>query len=331
MWTSSLLARSNLWCRDEALIEGAARQFEKYKARQEACEKEENRTFPRILHFIWLGSALPAKYLSMIDTWKHHHPTWEVILWNDENTQTFQFINESHFKLAPNFGMKSDILRYEVLSRYGGVYVDIDYECIRSLDDVVIHCDFFVGFSHTEVVEINNGLIGCVPRHPIMQLLINDIAVQTTVQAVLKNDALADTIAMFMGGGMIQQPAASTPATSSACDTISQTGPGLLTRIIYQYLMNSHDECHTYNNPLKDKKNTKPDLSPALTSDMPSEDYSRMVLFPVDVFHPVPNTVRVSLEQKSNADELRNDTKARYITENTVAIHWWQCSWQKEV
>ena len=29
--------------------------------------------------------------------------------------------------------MKSDILRYEILYKYGGVYIDTDYECVTNI------------------------------------------------------------------------------------------------------------------------------------------------------------------------------------------------------
>ncbi len=31
-------------------------------------------------------------------------------------------------------GVKSDLLNREIIYRFGGVYVDVDYECLQSLD-----------------------------------------------------------------------------------------------------------------------------------------------------------------------------------------------------
>jgi len=72
--------------------------------------------------------------------------------------------NKTAYMAAPNFGQKADILRYELLQRHGGIYVDVDMECVRSLDG--LHGKggptFYAGFSNTGTVELNNGLIGCV-------------------------------------------------------------------------------------------------------------------------------------------------------------------------
>ncbi len=71
---------------------------------------------------------------------------------------------------APNYGQKSDILRYELLHRYGGTYVDVDMECVRSLD---LHSEagptFYAGFSNTGTVELNNGLIGWVRSSDVIE------------------------------------------------------------------------------------------------------------------------------------------------------------------
>ena len=41
------------------------------------------------------------------------------------------------YSAAVNYGEKSDVLRCEILNIYGGVYVDVDFDVIKSLDDLV--------------------------------------------------------------------------------------------------------------------------------------------------------------------------------------------------
>ena len=53
-------------------------------------------------------------------------------------------------------------MHFKILERFGGVYVDIDYECIRNIDDICNRCHFFAGLSNTSVIEINNGIIGYI-------------------------------------------------------------------------------------------------------------------------------------------------------------------------
>lgn len=41
--------------------------------------------------------------------------------------------NQIAYSSAKNWGMKSDILRYEILQKFGGVYIDTDYECLLNV------------------------------------------------------------------------------------------------------------------------------------------------------------------------------------------------------
>ena len=72
-------------------------------------------------------------------------------------------------------GAKSDIWRYEILYRYGGVYLDIDYECLKSLDPLHHTSEFYATCPCGDGM-IGNGVIGSVPRHPIILECIRKIS-----------------------------------------------------------------------------------------------------------------------------------------------------------
>ena len=58
----------------------------------------------------------------------------------------------------------------QILHRLGGVYVDVDYECLRPLSSFLRRCafsglercTFLCGLSHTSLgaAEVNNGFMG---------------------------------------------------------------------------------------------------------------------------------------------------------------------------
>ena len=89
--------------------------------------------FPRIIHQIWLGPLEPP--IEAMESWKVLHPDWEYKLWNEANTPPLQ--NQDAFDQSDNYPQKSDILRYELLKRFGGVYVDSDEYCLKSIDPLV--------------------------------------------------------------------------------------------------------------------------------------------------------------------------------------------------
>jgi mannosyltransferase OCH1-like enzyme len=100
---------------------------------------------PKIIHQIWLGSPVPECFKAFMKSWELHHPGWTYILWTDEKVKTLTLYNQDLFDAATNFGEKADILRYELLYFFGGVYADCDQECLRSLDFLHHLYDFYIG------------------------------------------------------------------------------------------------------------------------------------------------------------------------------------------
>ena len=128
---------------------------------------------PKKLHMVWLGGELPARYTRFVETWKNFHPEWEFKIWNDKDAQEFDMINEVAFKNVDNMGVKSDIFRYEILYRHGGLYVDTDFECLKSFDDL-LYLDFFGG-GRTSMPYLANGLLACKPNDTFIKIIIDEI------------------------------------------------------------------------------------------------------------------------------------------------------------
>jgi mannosyltransferase OCH1-like enzyme len=128
---------------------------------------------PRIIHQIWLGSEVPEKYHCLQESFKQFHPDWEYCLWTDEMINTLQLINKDVYDSSTNYGEKSDIARYEILYRFGGVYADMDVKCLASFDEFHHYVDFYAGISplHAEVVA-ENCIVGSCPGNPILALCI---------------------------------------------------------------------------------------------------------------------------------------------------------------
>jgi len=84
----------------------------------------------------------------------------------------------SEFNASHNWGEKSDIFRAEILDRMGGLYVDVDFECIQSFDQLARKLDFFAGIEPPHIgitpkseprLTISNAIIGSCPGHPIIK------------------------------------------------------------------------------------------------------------------------------------------------------------------
>ncbi len=133
---------------------------------------------PKIIHQIWLGSKLPELFMKYTRTWVEHHlDGWEYKLWTDEDVKQLTLHNQEYFDAAQNYALKADILRLELIYQFGGVYVDIDCECLQSLDILHHTYDFYVGIQPLDAyfVQLANGLFGAIPGHPIVQHAIETV------------------------------------------------------------------------------------------------------------------------------------------------------------
>ena len=128
---------------------------------------------PRILHHIWIGpDPLPGDQRPWIKSWKRHHPGWEHRLWTEDDLPEDPIRPEILERLRAPVE-RADILRLEILYRHGGVYLDTDLECLRSLDPVLADEDF-VGVCH-KPGRITNTAIASVPGHPLLEEALGEV------------------------------------------------------------------------------------------------------------------------------------------------------------
>lgn len=126
---------------------------------------------PRTIHHIWVGPPMPDPLTAYMRTWRDLHPDWEHVLWSSFDDLTNQDAYDRAEEITPHVGqLRSDLARYEILHRHGGVYVDCDMEALRPIDDL-LSAGCFAGWE-TDGVWVNNAVLGCVPGHPLMADLI---------------------------------------------------------------------------------------------------------------------------------------------------------------
>jgi hypothetical protein len=118
---------------------------------------------PKILHFIWVGGS-ENSFLDNMKTYKKHNPDWELKLWTDHNLP--KLMNQKIYDSIPVPATKADLLRIELLYRYGGVYVDIDSICKRPIDFIEGRDIFFSTHNFHPKIEIS--CIGSIKEHTIL-------------------------------------------------------------------------------------------------------------------------------------------------------------------
>jgi len=157
--------------------------------------KTESGKIPKIVHFIWLGpKEFPRDSYQNIKSWIEKNPDYTFMMWTDRkrdeidpklHTQLmedypFSALKDEYY-LSNNYAERSDILRYEILYEEGGIYVDHDVVCYRSLDSLVNNYDLVCALEPphspkiSSSISVCNNIIATIPFHPFIKETIDHV------------------------------------------------------------------------------------------------------------------------------------------------------------
>lgn len=132
---------------------------------------------PRTFHQIWLGrQPMPREFLEWRKTWEAINLGWTLKLWDEDSLPPSRW--PGLIEKAHGYAQRSNILRYELLCREGGVYVDTDCECLRPIEPLISDCEAFVVRKKSATPRdpvFNNAILGCVPGHPLLLSLVKHL------------------------------------------------------------------------------------------------------------------------------------------------------------
>jgi mannosyltransferase OCH1-like enzyme len=150
-------------------------QWEALKNRYEIYKTKPTKQniIPKIIHQIWLGNSIPDLEKKMCEKIAQSlDSSWQYILWTEKNIKDLNFFkNFDLYNQTPNFGQKSDLLRYAVLNEMGGIYLDVDFLPVKPFDDL-LDLEFFCGIAYDKSPNVFNGLIGTTQNNPLIQDLL---------------------------------------------------------------------------------------------------------------------------------------------------------------
>ncbi|KAK2180815.1 hypothetical protein NP493_425g04018 [Ridgeia piscesae] len=173
---------------------------------------------PRIIHQTWAEGTIPSQFTPWVRSWMAQNPSWEYWFWTDADIHCFmQHHFPAYLGLYDSYHHninRADIMRYFVLYTHGGLYADLDMECVRPMDAVVLphtcvlteenHAHTYVVQHRASPANVINCLMGCRPGHPYFLDVIRELP----VQKVKGNDG----------------------------NVLDQTGPFLIDRVLRRYL-----------------------------------------------------------------------------------------------
>lgn len=136
---------------------------------------------PKNMIHIWVGNK-PAP-LKWMNSWKELHPDWNYWVFGNEGLDEIEFYTGDvipYLISKKNYVGAADVIRYELLYKYGGFIPPADSICHLSVDDL------FGDVGEMAYVVYENEIIrpdmfcpvyASTPNHPFLKILLDEITV----------------------------------------------------------------------------------------------------------------------------------------------------------
>ena len=147
-------------------------------------------TIPHIVHFIWIGSALPPKYAFNIQTFRDKNPGFQVMVHDDASLRELMKqhvpLTLARYDAALNLPQKKDFGSFVVVYVYGGAFFDCDLQCVQSLApllDTISLLAINTGVTDAGLAPQRQdaclSVFGAIKAHPVIGETIQKMALVT--------------------------------------------------------------------------------------------------------------------------------------------------------
>jgi len=133
---------------------------------------------PRKLWIFWYQGIDSAPFIvkKCINSWQVKNPGWEINLLDKDNLSNYITLDIPDSKLKElSLNKQANLIRLQLLSKYGGVWVDATTLCICPLDDWVDSCcqsGFFAFSNAGKDREMSNWFLASEKNCPLVQKLL---------------------------------------------------------------------------------------------------------------------------------------------------------------
>lgn len=127
-------------------------------------------------------------------SWRTCFPNWTYILWTDEENRSlvaryYPWFLKKYDSLAKNI-MRVDVVRYLYMHQFGGIYADLDTECLRPFQRLLNASIVLGAMDGTWQMKLREGYVQnsvmySQPGHPFWIEVRNVIILAAVFLAVL--------------------------------------------------------------------------------------------------------------------------------------------------
>ena len=163
---------------------------------------------PKIIFQTWKTSDIPDHFIRFQESWKSLNSDFEFELWTDVMYRSF--VKDYFPEFLPRYEdyeypiQRADAIRYMLLYYFGGIYIDLDIECLKPITPLIENVDCFFGLeveehaiNHNVPRIISNAFMGCVARHALMEKILNTLFGFTDI-GYSKNDKILHSTGPMM-------------------------------------------------------------------------------------------------------------------------------------
>ena len=132
----------------------------------------EDMLIPPVIHYCWFGGKeIPDLYKRCIESWHKYCPDYEMREWNETNCDISETTYTKQAYEVEKYGFVPDYFRLKIIYENGGIYLDMDVEVLKNLDDLRYN-HAFCGMQFPGEVAFGLGFgaeKGCEVIHYLMQ------------------------------------------------------------------------------------------------------------------------------------------------------------------
>lgn len=123
---------------------------------------------PKIIHQVWIGDRVPQRFQNFSKTIRMINPEFRYILWTRANVRDVMLNINAVEPAANSAASLSNGIRILALRKFGGVYLDMDIECLKPISTLVDGATAFAAVQDNKdgVDRLCNAVFGSSPYHP---------------------------------------------------------------------------------------------------------------------------------------------------------------------
>jgi mannosyltransferase OCH1-like enzyme len=157
-----------------------------------------------VLHQIWWQGRdkVPADYPNHSQSWIDLNPSFRYMFWDERSitklVREYPQPVQVAFDGLPHMIQKIDMAKFLILHKYGGLYVDMDSECLKPIAELLQSSQIvlvqinvnmlakFLGYGKLTGDMLQNGIMAGAKQHPFWMYCIKCLMDEDKTQGLLE-------------------------------------------------------------------------------------------------------------------------------------------------